>query len=426
MTNATTAQTNLTLHTIPTGGSGATESTFQTIRGCLKVLGKARRALRRLSAQYPDDTGAPARLMRESFGMKIHNPFRVALLATLGVGVGLLLIGSVQNLSTILLYVGTALFLSLGLDPVVSFLERRGLPRWAAVLVTILAVLGVFAGIIFMVVPIIVSQIAQLVTQIEQLLQPGRWNEIVTDVQTWVSQTLPWLKIDEVWAGIQHWFSTLDVGSISTMIGNSLLTIGGAVAAGLGGAFIVLILTIYFTASTPSLKSAVYQLVPASKRARFIELAEKITDSVGYYVMGQVSLGVINGVLSAIFLSIINAPFPAVLAVIAFFFSLIPLVGTLTGSTIIVLTCLIPGLGTPTWAIVAAAIYYLVYMQIEAYVISPRIMNRAVSVPGSVVVISALAGGSLLNLLGALIAIPVAASILIIYREVIIPRQNER
>ena len=76
-------------------------------------------------------------------------------------------------------------------------------------------------------------------------------------------------------------------------------------------------------------------------------------------------------------------------------------------------------------ALIFAAIY-LVYMQIEAYVISPRIMNRAVSVPGSVVVISALAGGALLNLLGALIAIPVAASILIIYREVIIPRQNER
>jgi predicted PurR-regulated permease PerM len=134
---------------------------------------------------------------------------------------------------------------------------------------------------------------------------------------------------------------------------------------------------------------------------------------------------VINGILSAIFLTIIDAPFPAVLAVIAFFFSLIPLVGTLTGSTIIVLTCLIPGLGSPTTAIIAL-IYYLVYMQIEAYVISPRIMNRAVSVPGAVVVISALAGGALLNLLGALIAIPVAASILIIYREVIIPRQNER
>jgi predicted PurR-regulated permease PerM len=174
--------------------------------------------------------------------------------------------------------------------------------------------------------------------------------------------------------------------------------------------------------------------VPASKRPRFIDLAEQIVDSVGFYVIGQISLGVINGVLSAIFLSLIGAPFPAVLAVIAFFFSLIPLVGTLTGSTIIVLTCLIPGLGgggglfgleSPLLALVAA-IYYLVYMQIEAYIISPRIMNRAVAIPGAVVVIAALAGGALLGLLGALIAIPVAASILIIYRQVIIPRQNER
>ena len=193
--------------------------------------------------------------------------------------------------------------------------------------------------------------------------------------------------------------------------------------AGFAGAFIVLILTIYFTASTPNLKAAVYQLVPASKRARFIDIAEQITKSVGYFVMGQVTMGVINGVLSAIFLTIIGAPFPAVLAVVAFFFSLIPLVGTLTGSAIIVLTCL--GLGSPTTALIAA-IYYLIYMQIEAYVISPRVMNRAVSVPGAVVVIAALAGGSLLGLLGALIAIPVAASILIIYRQVVIPRQNER
>ena len=76
---------------------------------------------------------------------------------------------------------------------------------------------------------------------------------------------------------------------------------------------------------------------------------------------------------------------------------------------IIVLVCLIPGLGSPLTALVAA-IYYLIYMQVEAYVLSPRIMNRAVSVPGAVVVIAALAGGSLLGILGALIAIPVAAS----------------
>ena len=217
----------------------------------------------------------------------------------------------------------------------------------------------------------------------------------------------------------------LDFGQIGSAAGNTILGIGAGIIAGFTGALIVLILTIYFTASTPSLKLAVAQLVPASKRARFVDLADQITASVGYYVMGQVTLGVINGVLSAIFLTIIGAPFPAVLAVIAFFFSLIPLVGTLTGSTIIVLTCLIPGLGSPLTALVAL-IYYAIYMQVEAYILSPRIMNRAVSVPGAVVVIAALAGGSLLGLLGALVAIPVAASILIIYRQVIVPRQNER
>lgn len=348
--------------------------------------------------------------------MKVHNPFRVALVATLGVGVGMLLIGSVQTLSTILLYVGTALFLSLGLEPAISFLERRKLPRWAAVLITILGVLAAFAGTVLMLVPIIASQISQLIEAITKAIESGT---TLDDFKTWLGGVFPNLNVNDVFAFVEDWVSNLDYASI----GQGVLAVGASVLAGLAGAFIVLILTIYFTASTPNLKAAIYQLVPASKRARFIDIAEQITKSVGYFVMGQVTMGVINGVLSAIFLSIIGAPFPAVLAVVAFFFSLIPLVGTLTGSAIIVLTCL--GLGSPTTALIAG-IYYLVYMQIEAYVISPRVMNRAVSVPGAVVVIAALAGGSLLGLLGALIAIPVAASILIIYRQVIIPRQNER
>lgn len=350
--------------------------------------------------------------------MKIHNPFRTALVATLGVGLGIMLIGSVQSLSTVLLYVGTALFLSLGLDPVVAFLERRRLPRWLAVLITILAVLGVFAGIVLMVLPLLIDQITQLVGRITFFLQ----STALEDVKDWIIGVFPGLQpsfIDDLFTNATDWL--LDNWGTIT---ESVIVVGTSIVTGLFGAFIVLILTIYLTASTPSLKRAVYQLAPASKRERFIDIADQITDSVGYYVMGQVSQGVINGILSAIFLSIIDAPFPAVLAVIAFFFSLIPLVGTLTGSTIIVLICLIPGLGSPATAI-AAAIYYLIYMQIEAYFISPRIMSRAVAVPGAVVVVAALAGGSLLGLLGALIAIPVAASILIIYRQVIIPRMNE-
>lgn len=359
--------------------------------------------------------------------MKLQNPFRTALVATLGVGVGIMLLTSVESLSTILLYVGTALFLALGLDPLVSWLARRGLPRWAALLITFAAVLAVFAGIILIVIPVVVGQISQLVTQVQKLIQSlvsGRWTPI-DDLTDWLQATFPTLKVDEVMSYVQDWVNSLDFGQIGGAATGALISIGAGIIAGFTGALIVLILTIYFTASTPNLKASVYQLVPASKRARFIDLAEQITASVGHYVAGQVTLGAINGVVSAIFLSIIGAPFPAVLAVVAFFFSLIPLVGTLTGSAIIVLTCLIPGLGSPLTALIAL-IWYLIYMQVEAYVLAPRIMNRAVSVPGAVVVIAALAGGSLLGLLGALIAIPVAASILIIYRQVIIPRQNER
>ncbi|WP_261164128.1 AI-2E family transporter [Microbacterium sp. Marseille-Q6965] len=349
--------------------------------------------------------------------MKIHNPFRVALVATLGVGLGILLIQSVQSLSTILLYVGTALFISLGLDPLVSWLERRRLPRWAAVLITLILVLGLFAGIVWIILPTLIQQISQLVTQITQLIDRGTWQ---TDLGDWLDQMFPGLAIDDIFENVNQWL----IDNITT-ISEGVLGATFGVVSGLFGAFIVIILTIYLTASTPSLKRAVYQLVPASKRDTFIGLADQITDSVGYYVMGQVTLGIINGVLSAVFLSIIDAPFPAVLAVVAFLGSLIPLVGTLSASTIIVLTCLVPGLGSPATALIAA-IYYLIYMQIEAYVVSPRVMSRAVSVPGGVVVVAALAGGALLGLLGALIAIPVAASVLIIYRQVIIPRMNER
>ncbi len=349
--------------------------------------------------------------------MKLHNPFRTALVATLGVGLGILLIGSIQSLSTVLLYVGTALFISLGLDPVISFLERRKLPRWLAVLITLVLVLGVFAGIVLIVLPVLVSQVTQLIEQVLDLVTRPTF---ASDIEEWITGIFPNLDIERVLTEAQDWLIA-NLGDITGGVINASVSIVG----GLFGAFIVLILTIYLTASTPSLKRSVYQLVPASKRPRFIDLAEQITDSVGYYVMGQVTLGVINGILRAIYLTLIGAPFAAVLAVIAFFFSLIPLVGTLTGSTIIVLVCLIPGLGSPATAL-AAGIYYLIYMQIEAYVISPRIMSRAVSVPGAVVVVAALAGGSLLGLLGALIAIPVAASILIIYRQVLIPRMNER
>ena len=93
---------------------------------------------------------------------------------------------------------GTALFLSLGLDPIVAWLERRKLPRWAAVLITILGVLAAFAGIILMVVPIIVGQISQLVDADHRARRGGR--RPVGDIKAWLGGIFPNLNVDEVFA----------------------------------------------------------------------------------------------------------------------------------------------------------------------------------------------------------------------------------
>ena len=348
--------------------------------------------------------------------MKIQNAFRVGLIGTLGVGVGLLIISSVITLQTIITYIGAALFLALGLDPAVSWLEKKRFPRWAAILTVLVAVIGVLTGVIFAVVPIIVDQVSKLSTAIPDLVKSINTSTFLADVQRQFPE-LPLSKITE---------SVTDfVGGNITNITGTIIQSGLAIVGGLFGALIILILTLYFTASLNSMKQAMYQLVPATKRARFADLSDQITTSVGRFVIGQGALALCNGVLSFIFLSIIGAPFPALLALIAFLFSLIPLVGTITGSIIIVLTCLIPGIGSSLFTALVAAIYYLIYMQVEAYLLSPNIMNRAVAVPGALVVVAALAGGNLLGILGALIAIPVAAAIIMIIKQVVIPRQNE-
>ena len=138
--------------------------------------------------------------------------------------------------------------------------------------------------------------------------------------------------------------------------------------------------------------------------------------------MGQTSVSLVHATSLFIFLTIINAPFALLLTLLAFTISLIPLIGPLSSAIIVITVTLIEG---PQLALIAV-IYYLIYLQLEAYLIAPRVMKKAVSIPAALVVIAALMGGTLMGVLGAVIAIPVAASILLIVREVWMPRQQLR
>lgn len=348
--------------------------------------------------------------------MKIQNAFRLGLFGGLGVLVAIGIGTAVGTLATIITYVGAAIFLALGLDPAVSWLERHRFPRWLAILTVLSAVLAVFTGLVFAVIPVIVEQTANLINGLSPLI--ATLNDQDNNWVVAVQESLPdYIDLQGIIAGALEF-----VKNNLTSIGGGVLQVGLGIASGAFGLIIVLILTLYFVASLNSMKRGLYQLVPASKRARFANIAEQISESVGRYVVGQATLALVNGVLSFTFLSIIGAEYPALFAFLAFLFSLVPLVGTLSGSILIILSCLVFD-GVPT--AIAAAIYYVIYMQLEAYVLNPNIMNRAVKVPGVIVVIAALSGGTLLGVLGALIAIPVAASVLLIINQVVVPRQNE-
>lgn len=352
--------------------------------------------------------------------MKIHNAFQLGLLGGLGVLVAIVIGSAIGSLATILTYVGAAIFLALGVDPLVSRLERLGWKRPIAILVVLAGLIAVVVGFVLAIIPVLSDQIGNLIEQAPELV-----DRLFTQngLETWWNSTIPWLPYADVQRNVLAFFNS-NIGAIT---GGVLNTVVG-IAAGTFGAIIVLILMLYFVASLASIKSALYQLIPASRREKFIDIAEQIMDSVGRYVVGQVTLGLTNGILTILFLTVLGwilgepIQYAALLAFIAFLFSLIPLVGTITGSVIITLAVWAFN-GFP--AVLIVGIWYLIYMQVEAYVLSPNIMNRAVKVPGVVVVIAALAGGTLLGILGALIAIPVAASILLIVKQVVVPRQNE-
>jgi predicted PurR-regulated permease PerM len=351
--------------------------------------------------------------------VKIQNPFRLGLFAGLGVLVAIVIGTAVGSLATILTYVGAALFLALGIDPLVSWLERHGWKRGLAILTVLVALLAVVAAFVLAVIPVIVDQVGNLIDAAPDVIDAV----LSGQVETWWNDNIPWLEyqtaLDNVTNFVQDNFEAITGGVVGTVLG---------IAGGSFGVIIVLILMLYFVGSLASIKRGLYQLVPATKREKFIDIAEQIMDSVGRFVVGQVSMGLINGILSIIFLTVLGwilgdpIEYAALLAFVAGLFSLVPLVGTITGSVIITLAVWAFD-GFP--AVVIVGIYYLIYMQVEAYVISPNVMNRAVKVPGVVVVVAALAGGTLLGILGALIAIPVAAAILLIVKQVIIPRQNE-
>jgi predicted PurR-regulated permease PerM len=341
----------------------------------------------------------------------VASPFYVGFTFALGALLAWLLFQNLTRLTSVLTFLVVALFVTLSLEPVVQWLTRRGLGRGPAVFVVFLGMVGVITAIGALVVPPIASQTAMLVDRAPQMLQQ-------LAQEPWIAELDQQYQVSErISAEIER--LAVDGATISTVFGG-VLGAAGWVAGSLVGVLTSVILTLYLLATLPQTKDAAYHLLPRSRRDRVSVIAEEIMRRVGGYALGQSAVATINAVCSWVMMQVLGVPYPEMLAVLVGLLGLIPMVGATLGAVIVALAALSV---SPTTSLIVI-VYYLVYQQVENYVIVPNVMRRTVSVPGAVTVVAVLVGGTLLGVIGALIAIPVAAGLLLIYHEVLVPRQQ--
>ncbi len=340
-----------------------------------------------------------------------HSPFYIGFFGATGALLAIGLWQMVGRLSTTLTLLLVSMFLALALNPVVDALVGRGVRRAGSVAVVFTGLLVVFVLIGFLVIPPVIVEGTDLAQQ-----APGYLEDLLGS--RWVREIdRNYDVIDKVRAEVQARMT--DQQFIEGVLGG-ILGAGRAVLNGVFQVFTVLVLTLYFLSSLPRVKNAAYAVVPSSRRRRVESLSEEIFRRVGSYAIGQTAIATLNALLSYVMMRIVGIPYAAVLAVTVGLLGLIPMIGATLGAAVVVI---VASFDEPKKALIVL-VYYIVYQQLENYVVAPRVMQRTVSVPGPVTIVAALVGGALLGVLGALLAIPVAAGLLLLYEEVLVPRQS--
>jgi predicted PurR-regulated permease PerM len=339
-----------------------------------------------------------------------QSPFYVGFVGALGVFVAYGLYRMLGQLTQVITLLVIAFFLTLTLDPLVETLSKRRMRRPQSVAIVFAGVVAAFTALGFLVVPPVAQQGALLADHAPKYVGNLLANPFLQDLDG------QYHLLDKFQVEFQKLVTN---GSFMSGVFGGVLGASKALASGFFAIVTVLVLTLYFLSTLPKIKDAAYGMVPTSRRPRFMSLSEEIMRRVGSYAIGQVAVATINAVCSWIMMSIVGIKYAAVLAVVVGVLGLIPMVGATLGAAVV---CLVALFDDPQKAVIAL-IYYVIYQQVENYVVAPKIMQRTISVPGSITVVAALIGATLAGVLGALLAIPVAAGLLLIYEEVVLPRQ---
>jgi len=354
--------------------------------------------------------GGPSYLGEPGPPLDHRAPFYLGFVGAAGALVAYWLLTNIAAIGSTLMLIVVALFLAAGLNPAVTFFERRGLKRTYAVVVVIACVLVAVVLFLVAIVPVITDQVRSITDQAPSWFDRLQANQTVQDLDD------EYDVVDKV----RNYVTDGDF--VGTLFGGAL-GIGLAVLGALFNAFIILVLTLYFLSSLDTTKNALYRLAPATRRDRVSRLGNRIIESVGGYVSGAFIVAMCAGISSLVFLFLVGlGKYAVALAFVVALLDVIPMIGATIGAVVVTAIAFAedPKIG------IACVIFYVVYQQVENYVIYPRVMSKSVDVPGAVTVIAALVGAALLGVVGALLAIPTAAAILMLTREVFVRRQDQR
>lgn len=312
------------------------------------------------------------------------------------------------NVIVILLF---AVMLSQGIRPLVDRMEKRRIPRALGVLLIYLGLLLVVTLAGWLVVPPLVRDATRFVTTLPEQLDrmatsPGLFGDLLR--QTNVPDNLT--------------ESLSDV--VNTLANNlsSLISVPLAVFDVLSAILSVFVFALLFSVSGASTLAFILSFVHPSQRGVVKQVMNDMGTRLGAYLRSELLLMTAVGVLAYIGLLIIGVPFPHVLAVVAFFTEAIPMVGPVLGAVPGVLLALFISPVTALWAV----LLYVVIQLVENYLLVPIIHSAQMKINAVVVLLAILIGGNLFGLLGALIAVPVAATLQLFVEEVVIPwRQRQ-
>jgi predicted PurR-regulated permease PerM len=335
--------------------------------------------------------------------------FRWGVAGALGVLTVYLSYKAVLLVTDLLVQVLIAMFIAVSLDPAVRWLIQRRIKRGQAVAIIFLVLILVLAVFLLAFLPPLIKQGASLTKDFPAYVDHLR-------------DRSPSLRSIEDKFNLQgkiHDFAE----TLPSKLGHSALTFGQRFLGALLSALLVLALTIYFMLDLPRLRRGVVRLFPRRRRRAVNEAVNIVVDKVGAYMIGNLAISAIAGVFTFIALEALRIPFALPLAFWVALTDLIPMVGATLGAAVCVIVAFATSNLWPQTILVAA--FFVLYQQLENYLIAPRVMKNAVEMPAVAVLLAALLGGSVLGLIGALMAIPVAAAVRVILAPVIRARDEE-